>query len=162
MSNDSLRIPKQLVRVEVRDARGHMQKADVYLAAASPTGDGRERLQDLLIERRFLPTRSGGNFCFISRDHILWVRLNLMEAIDELDPEAEGSNGSVSAGIKIELDDGSILRGGIRYLRPKTSRRVGDYLEGLPPFFPLRTPEDLYLVNRERIINVVPIDEVTP
>jgi hypothetical protein len=160
--SQTLKIPKSLVDVELRDSRGRELAAAVYLAEAVPSGDRRERLQDLLTSRRFVPLRRPEGFSFIARDHVMWLRLDLMSAIDELDPEAEGGAGSVSAGIELTLDDGTMLRGGIRYLLPRTSRRVGDYLEGLPPFFPLRTPNHLFLVNRDRVVQVVPIDEVTP
>ena len=160
MSNESLRIPKHLVEVEIKDARGVERSASVYLASASANGGRPERLQDVLRERRFLPLRENGSFCFISREHIDWLKMDVIAAIDEFDPEAEGNAGSVSAGVKLELEDGTLLLGGIRYLLPKPARRVGDYLEGLERFFPLRTPDYLYLINRDRIVQVIPIDEV--
>lgn len=160
MSNSSLRVPKHKVEVELRDTAGEVREVEVYLAE-SGAEERRERLQDLLANRRFVPVRHADELSFISREHVTWLKLDLISAIDELDPEAEGNVGSVSAGISVVFDDGTSLDGGIRYLLPRTSRRVGDYLESLPQFFPLRTPDWLYLVNRDCIVRVTPVDEVT-
>ncbi len=161
MSNQSLKVPKYEVEVQLRDSAGEVRTVHVYLAEINGTEERRERLQDLLEGRRFVPVRHFDELSFISREHVSWLKLDLIAGIDELDPEAEGNVGSVSAGIRVTFDDGSSLDGGIRYLLPRTSRRIGDYLEGLPRFFPLRTPEWLYLVNRDRLVRVTPVDEVT-
>ncbi len=162
-------IPKDTVEAEVRDTRGRVRRISLFLAAYNPDQPG-ERLRDLLDERRFLPIRISAEakeldpkhpgFELLSRDHLVWLRLDLLQAFEELDGEAEGDEESVAAGVRIDLDDGSSLEGGIRYLLPCEGRRVGDYLETLPPFFPVRTPDYLYLVRRDRVVSVVPVDEV--
>lgn len=162
-------IPKDTVEAEVRDKRGRVRRIYLFLAASNQEGE-RQRLRDLLEERRFLPVKIAPSekehdpkhpgFELLSRDHVVWMRLDLLQAIDEIDLEAEGAADSVAAGVRIDLDDGSSLEGGIRYLLPSDGRRVGDYLERLPAFFPVRTPDHLYLVRRDRVVSVLPVDEV--
>lgn len=158
----SLKIPKHAVGVETCDSRGNKRRLEIYLAQPATPEERGERLQDLLRERQFVPARAGGSLEFLSTRHLMWVRLELIAALDELDPQAEYADGSVSALVKVSLEDGSDLVGGMRYLMPAGWRRIGDYLESLPGLFPLRTPEWLYLVNKDRVIRVVPIDEVSP
>ena len=158
--SDSLRVPKQAVSIQLRDARGVEHSASIYLADNAAADERRERLQDVLLSRRFIPVASGGAFAFVHRDHILWVRLDLIAAFDELDHDAEGAEGSVAVGVRIELLDGSVVEGGMRYLRPADSRRVSDHLESLPCFFTVQTPDWLYVINRDGVIRLVAVDEV--
>jgi hypothetical protein len=162
-------IPKSTVDAEIRDSRGRVRVVQFFLATEGE--QHRERLQDVLNARHFLPIRvvrllgldqTGvrTGFELLNRDHVIWVRLDIFTAIDELDLEAEGADGSVSARVRLLLDDGSDLEGGLRYLLPSESRRVGDYLETLPPYFPVRTQDHLYLVRRDRVVAVTPLDEV--
>lgn len=162
MDERDLLIPKSATAVELRDHRGLVQRCAVFLSAPGAPSDRGERLQDVLANRRFVPVQHEGQVRFLSNRHVVWIRLDLLAALDELDPEAEGAEGSQSASVHLELDDGSQLSGVLRYFLPRTSRRVGDYLASLPAFFPLRTEDWLYLVNRERVLSVVPLEERRP
>jgi hypothetical protein len=158
MSAELLKIPKELIEVRLQDSRGESHDGSLFV---SESHQQRERLQDMLSWRKFVPLRmTDGQVKFFSRQHITWIRTDLIDAFGELDPEAEANRSSVCAGMIVELDDGRRVSGAVRYLRPDVSRRVSDYLEALTPFFPLRTSQWLYLVNRDRIVSVTPIDEV--
>lgn len=159
MDDRDLYIPKSATMVELRDHEGALHRCKVFLQEAVKAGDRGERLQDVLANRRFLPIQHEGGVRFVSNRHVLWVRVDLLAALDELDPEAEGGEGSASAHVSLALDDASHLDGTLRYFLPRTGRRVGDYLNTLAPFFPLRTDDFLYLVNRERVVGVVPLSE---
>ena len=54
------------------------------------------------------------------------------------------------------LEDHAAYAGGVRYFMPPAFRRVSDYLESLEPFFPVRTPDFLYLVNRNALAAISP------
>jgi hypothetical protein len=171
MNTALLVVPKHTVDVEIRDARGRVRKVELFLAGDETTAP-KERLQDLLQLRRFIPARTPGSgeahtetgdlrakIEFLSREHVLWVRLDLMTAIDELDLEAESAAESVNARVSLALDDGTTLEGVLRYLLPSGARRLGDYLEGLSAYFPLRTDDHLYLVRRDRVVAVSSLQE---
>jgi len=158
MSADVWIVPKDAVGVEIMDARGATHFGVLYLSAL---GGERENLQSLLSTRRFVPLRGpDGKMEMINRDHVIWVRIDLLTALDELDLEAEDAAGSRSASLHLELYDGSALDGVVRYLRPSDSQRLSDYLETVGAYFPLRTADHVYLVNRDRVLSVTPVTEV--
>ena len=161
MSSEKYRIPKHSVSIDLLDSSGNQRSVEVFIADMCAKEDRRERVRDILGDRHFIPVREDDQFSFVSRRHITWLRIDLMAAFDELDPEAERSEGSVTAGVKVELEDGTTVEGGLRYLLPRQSRRVSDYLERIDGFVPIRTPDWLYLVNVDRVVRIVPIDEVT-
>lgn len=155
-----LRIAKSTVDVEVRDTRGEVRRVQVYVTDGI-VQDGRgERLQDIFRARPFIPVRYGKKLEFISGNHLSWIRMDVISALDELDPEAEQTDGSVFASVRMQLEDGSFIDGGLRYFLPQPSRRLVDYLTVLPQWVPLRTAEWLYLINRQRVVRVIPLDEV--
>lgn len=153
-----LKIPKYTLEVDVRSARGVERKLSVYVAEAL-TVDGRsERLQDIFASRKFIPVRADGKLELIAVAHIDWIRLDLIGALDELDPQAEQEQGASAAVVQIELLDGAIIEGGVRWFLPVTMRRVADYFATAPCWVPVRTPDFLYLVNRDRIARVIPVE----
>lgn len=160
MQATQLKIPKYTVEVDLRSIRGAVGKASVFVAE-SMTVDGRsERVQDIFDTRRFIPIRTeGGRLELISTAHVSWIRLDLISALDELDPQAEYEAGAAAAAVKVELEDGSVLEGGVRYFMPAGMRRVQDYFSTAPRWVPVRTPDFLYLVNRDRIVRVVPLED---
>lgn len=172
MKPEQLVIPKYTVSAEIRDTGGRIRSVELYLSEQD-TGDApRERLQDILAARQFIPARQVRDsrigdapnqtprFTLLNKEQVVWLRLDLLQAIDEIDIEAEGADESISAGVRIDLTDGSELEGSVRYLLPSGARRLGDYLETLPEFFPVRTPDYLYLVHRDSVIAVTPAEEV--
>jgi hypothetical protein len=158
MQAAQLKIPKYTVEVDIKSSRGVEFKVAVYVAEEM-TVDGRsERLQDIFTSRKYVPVRVEGKHELINTAHVEWLRIDLISALDELDPQAEQELNAVSAGVKIELEDGSLIEGGLRYFLPIGMRRVGDYFETAPPWIPVRTPDHLYLINRDRIVRVVPAE----
>ncbi len=159
MSESEYLVRKQTVQVEVCELGGRVTRGEIFLAGYSGPEARGERLSDVLAARRFVPVRGDDGLRFISNHHVVWARMELLEAIDELDPETEGAEGTATANVKVELVGGQTLAGGVRYLRPAGARRLVDYLATLEPFFPLRTEDWLYLVNREHLSSVVALDE---
>jgi hypothetical protein len=153
-----LKIAKYTVEVEIRTSRGEEKKVGVFVAEEL-TVDGRsERLQDILDTRKFVPVQSDSGVELYSSAHIDWLRLDVMDGLDELDPQAERGLGASSVVAELELEDGSVLEGLIRYYMPPGMRRLADFLQTTARWIPLRTSEHLYLVNRDRIVRVVPVE----
>lgn len=151
-------IPKERVSVEICSARGDLSRGEVFLRAPQE-GDRGERLLDVLAERWFIPLKTPEKMVFVATRHVSWVRLDLLAAIDELDPEAEDDETCCIARIVVELVDGAKLTGTMRYTARRQSRRLGDLLERLPQFFPLRTDDWLYLVSAACVASVTPLEE---
>jgi hypothetical protein len=153
-----LKIPKYTVDVEVKTSNGEQKHIGVYVAEEL-TVDGRsERLQDIFDTRRFVPVQTDSGFELYSSSHVTWLRLDLIGALDELDPQAEQAFGASSVAVSIELEDGAKLRGTVRYYMPPGMRRMADYLQTASRWIPLRTADHLYLVNRDRVVRVVPME----
>lgn len=158
MSALVLVVAKAPVPVELRDSRGRQHAGELYVAADAQE---RESLQSILLGRLFVPVKSpSGATEMMHRDHLLWVRIDLLTALDELDSEAETASESRTARLRFTFVDGTTLEGTVRYLRPTDSQRVSDYLQTIPAYFPVTTADHVYLVNRDRVMSVAPIQEV--
>jgi hypothetical protein len=151
-------IPKERVSVEICSSQGGLSRGEVFLR---PPQEGRgERLLDVLAERWFVPLSTPDNkMVFVATRHIAWVRIDLLAAIDELDPEAEDDASSCVARVVVELMDGTKVEGTMRYVAPHNARRLGDHLERLPQFFALRTDDWLYLISAASVATVTPLEE---
>lgn len=160
MTTPALLVLKDTVSVELRDASGRQLSGELYVTSGATE---RESVQSVLNRRRFVPVRSaGGSVSLLQRDHLLWASLDLLTALDELEPEAETATESRTVGVRVTFRDGTSLDGSVRYLRPAESRRLSDYLESAPAFLPVRTADRLYLVNRDQLISVAPTHEALP
>lgn len=157
MSDRDMIIPKERVSVEICSSQGALARGEVFLR---PPQEGRgERLLDVLAERWFVPLSTPEKMVFMATRHIAWVRIDLLAAIDELDPEAEDDDASCIARVIVALMDGTKIEGTMRYVAPPNARRLGDHLERLPQFFALRTDDWLYLVSAAAVASVTPLEE---
>jgi hypothetical protein len=151
-------IAKERVSVEICSSRGDLSRGEVFLRAPQDGGRG-ERLLDVLAERGFIPLQTPSKIIFIATRHVAWARIDLLAAIDELDAEAEDDENSCVARVVIELLGGARVEGTIRYVAPAPVRRLGDHLERLPQFFPLRTNDWVYIVSTASVASVTPLEE---
>ena len=155
---DEMIIRKDTVRVELCSSHGALSRGEVFLRSGDGVDRG-ERLLDVLAERWFMPVKTADKLMFVATRHIAWIRIDLLAAIDELDPEAEDDEQSCTARVVVEMEDASKIEGLLRYALPPNARRLGDYLEKLPSFFPLRTDDWLYLVSSTCVAGVTPLEE---
>jgi hypothetical protein len=151
-------IKKETVAVELCTVRGDVRRGSVFLRPTDGADRG-ERLLDVLSQRWFVPLKTEEKLIFIATRHLAWARLDLLAAIDELDPEAEGDENSAEAKVIVEMLDGKKIEGMVRYSLPNQQRRLGDYLEKLESFFPLRTEDHVYLLSSTCVASVVPLEE---
>ena len=157
---DEMVIHKETVRVELCSTHGALSRGEVFLRAPGDVGADRgERLLDVLAERWFVPLKTPEKLLFVATRHVAWARIDLLAAVDELDPEAEDDEQSCTARVVVEMADGNKVEGVLRYAAPPQQRRLGDYLEKLPSFFPVRTDDWLYLVSSASVASVTPIEE---
>src|SRR5688500_20393039 len=105
-------IKKETVAVELCTVRGDVRRGAVFLRPTEGADRG-ERLLDVLAQRWFVPLKTEEKLIFIATRHLAWARLDLLAAIDELDPEAEGDENSCEARVIVEMLDGKKLEGQI-------------------------------------------------
>jgi hypothetical protein len=153
----SFRIEKDTLRVEACDVFGRSREAEVFLALDPTQMRRTERLQDVFSDRGFVPLRADGKVEIVSARHIAYFKLDLLCALDELDPEVEQGDVSIS-NVEVYVEGGGCIGGVLRYLMPDGQRRLVDWLATNPPWIKLRTPEWLYLIPRDRVVRVVPLD----
>ena len=158
MNDQTVVTVKETVHVEYCTARGVVSRGDLFLRPLDANSRG-ERLLDVLSERAFIPLRAAEGLVFLATRHLAWVRLDLLAAFDELDPEAEDDADSVVARVVVELAQGAALEGTLRFALPAMTRRLGDYLERVSPFFPLRTDDWIYLVSAAQVASITPLSE---
>lgn len=152
----SLKIPKRKVEVQLCDEQGRIHRGDIFLSQNETSGASCQRVQDLLKDRKFLPVRQNEKVWFIQSKRISWVKIPLLAAAAELDRHVETSLEASVNGVTVELIDGSRVRGKLRFILPNSERRLGDYIEKYEGFMPVRTDDELYLVNVEKVIRFIP------
>lgn len=151
-------IKKETVAVEMATTRSEVFRGEVFLRPRGDEDRG-ERLLDVLAQRWFVPLKTAERMMFVATRHLAWVRLDLLAAIDELDAEAEDDESSSVARVLITMEDGTRVEGSVRYALPAPMKRLGDYLEKLESFFPVRTDDHVYLLNSACVLTVVPLEE---
>lgn len=154
----NLRIDKEIVQVDVADATGRERRLDVFVKQDLTVEGGTERLQDVFAARRFIPVRDGSVLELLSAAHVVYFKLDLIAALDELDPEVEHATGSKSLRVRADLEQGPSIEGVIRYFMPPGHNRLVDYLATAPRWVLVRTPDWIYFINRDRVRRVVPLE----
>ena len=157
-SEEQMVIRKDTVPVELATARGEIVRGEIFVRPHEGADRG-ERLLDVLSQRWFVPVKTPEKLVFVAVRHLAWVKLELLAAIDELDPDAENDDTSCRAHVICECIDGTRIDGNVRYALPAPARRVGDYLEHLPNFFPISTEDFVFLVNSACVVSVTPLEE---
>ena len=151
-------IRKETVAVEICTEKGTFIRGEVFVRPHEGTDRG-ERLLDVLAQRWFVPVKTPERLLFVAVRHVAYVKLDLLSAIDELDPDAENDLNGCVAQVIVELVDATRLEGRVRYTLPPPARRVGDYLEHLPMFFPVTTDDFVYLVSSTCVMSVTALEE---
>lgn len=151
-------IRKETVAVEMATTRNELLRGEVFLRPMGDEDRG-ERLLDVLAQRWFVPLKTPERVIFVATRHLAWARLDLLAAIDELDAEAEDDESSSVARVLVTMADGTRVEGSVRYSLPAPTKRLGDYLEKLESFFPVRTDDHVYLMNSACVLTIVPLEE---
>lgn len=126
---------------------------EVFLAEYAEDHPGPERVHDLLNGREdFFPLLgSDERLHVLSRRAVRWVRVWI--AGDAIDLDVAGE--PLVKHVAVQLDDGSVERGSVRYVAPDARSRVQDYFNDAPGFLPVFQDGCVLLVNRDRIASIL-------
>jgi hypothetical protein len=155
------RIPKEAVDVELRVEGGLALAGQVFATSVVPHHSGPERVLDMLNreDHPYLPVRGEQDAVLVHKDRVVRVRslderdcrLTFADSVDQDQVRvrlllAGGESRAAAAGE--ELDGIIVLEG------PPERRRLLDYLNAAPRFFPLVREDGAWLVNQDFLVSV--------
>jgi hypothetical protein len=148
-----LRVPKRRALAEVLLPGGTSRRIALFLAEAASGHAGPERPFDLLNGGAdFVPAldEASGEMTFLNRAGLVAVRVDAaLEADAGEDPTIPTEHE-----VEVLLEDGSVLRGLVSYLRPPDHARLVDFLNDGAPFFRLIEERGVALVNKRHVARV--------
>jgi hypothetical protein len=155
------RVPKDPVEVDLQIEGGVRMRGSVFVSQQAESHPGRERVLDLLNKagRAYLPIESETETRLVHKDRIVLIRtLDERDCRLTLDEPGEHPEipvrlclaGGASAGTagSIAMDGNVIVEG------PPERRRLLDYLNEAPRFFPLVREDGVYLVNQSFVVHL--------
>ena len=154
-------VPKDSVEVDLQIEGGVRMRGAVFVSQQAETHEGRERVLDLLnkARRTYLPMQSEGETKLIHKDRIVMIR-SLDERDCQLTLEGPGDHPEIPvrlclAGGASSGTAGSIaMEGNVIVEGPPERRRLLDYLNEAPRFFPLVRDDGVYLVNQSFVVHL--------
>jgi hypothetical protein len=148
------RIEKQRVLARLTLTTGSTVSGCFFVAGATPTRAGRERVGDLLnANSGFFPFQgSDGMTALYNREHVVVVALPPGVSEAELDPGYEVATRRVAS---ILLSTGMRVEGEVAVYKPAGRDRLSDFTHNQEQFWYLVTGERTLLVNRAHIVELV-------
>ena len=148
------RIEKQRVFARLTLTTGATVAGCFFVAGATPTRAGRERIGDLLnAQPGFFPFQSAdGTTALYNRQHVVVVALPPGVSEAELDPGYAVATRRVAS---ILLSTGTWVEGEVAVYKPAGRDRLSDYAGGQEQFWYLVTGERTLLVNRDHVVELV-------
>jgi hypothetical protein len=149
-SSSEFRVEKKHRDAVITLTSGACVTGHFFLAPASPTIDGPERLCELLNdETGFFPFETeGGDTVLYNRDHIVTVEV--------FDDEARRDPGYAIARartVSLRLSNGQRLDGSVRVYRPPGHGRLSDWARHGPRFRYVEGEHATFLVNVDHIVD---------
>ena len=158
---DEYRIPKREISAQVTLPGIGMLTLTLFLADRAQSHAGDELPSDLVNGKEdFFPARHPeGRVGFLHRDTLISMTVAAEEEFghDIVRAEDLAPNEAQSSRVEVLLEDGSHLRGTIVYLLPAGQCRLQDTLNVDSRFLLLRDGEHAHLVNKRRVVRVLPI-----
>jgi hypothetical protein len=150
LQSSELRIEKQRSDAVIILANGASVAGHFFLAQASPTSSGRERVGELLNgESGFFPFEDeDGDTVLYNREHVVTV-----EVFDEEARRDAGYGVARERRVSLSLSNGQQLRGTVRVYRPEGRDRLSDWARHAPRFRYLETTYSTFLVNVDHIVD---------
>jgi hypothetical protein len=144
------RVDKHRTDAVVMLSNGTSVTGHFFLAQASPTINGRERVGDLLnAELGFFPFEDdGGRTVLYNRDHVITV-----EVFDDEARRDAGYAVAASRTVWLSLSNGQRLQGTVRVYRPEGLDRLSDWARHGPRFRYVETTYSTFLVNIDHIVD---------
>ena len=156
MDTSEFRVEKLRADAVITLANGTSVTGHFFLAQASATHGGRERVGELLnSESGFFPFEDdGGHTVLYNRDHVVVVRLTDDEA--RWDP---GYAVATARDVTISLSNGGGLRGSVRVYRPEGRDRLSDWARHGERFRYIETADAEFIVNVDHIVDAREVTE---
>ena len=147
----AFRVEKYRSDAVIRLTNGAAMIGHFFLAKASPTSTGRERVAELLnSESGFFPFESqGGETVLYNRDHVVCVELS--------DDEASRDSGygvATARSVSVLLSNGLHIQGMVRVYRPEGRDRLSDWARHGPRFRYIETTHATFIINADHVVYV--------
>jgi hypothetical protein len=144
------RVEKQRCNAVVMLTNGACVPGHFFLAKASATSTGTERLGELLnAETGFFPFEDeGGETVLYNRDHVISV-----EVFDDEVRRDAGYGVARSRVVSLSLSNGQRLQGSVRIYRPEGHERLSDWARHGQRFRYLETTYSTFLVNIDHVVD---------
>jgi hypothetical protein len=145
----AFRVEKYRSDAVVRLTNGAAVIGHFFLAKASPTSTGRERVAELLnSESGFFPFENqNGQMMLYNRDHVVCVEVSDDEA--SRDP---GYGVATARTVSVLLSNGLHIQGTVRVYRPEGRDRLSDWARHGPRFWYLETAHATLIINADHIV----------
>lgn len=149
VESSAFRVEKQQADAVIALTSGSCVTGHFFLAQASPTITGRERVGELLnAESGFFPFEDeGGNTVLYNRDHVVTV-----EVFDDEARRDPGYPIATARTVSLLLSNGQRLRGTVRVYRPAGRDRLSDWARHGPRFRYVEGEHATFLVNVDHIV----------
>lgn len=157
--SEEYRVPKFRLPVGVTTVGGPAGEPLVlHLSERSERRVGRERPSDLLNGRQsFLPVSGPDDVSrLLARSALLVLSVPVEAEGGAGEDDAVETDGCCTERVEVLLENGLRLSGTVSYVQPPGRRRLLDYLNGSEGFLALREGEKVHLVNKGRIVHVLP------
>ena len=149
--SSQFRIEKYRAHAVITLTSGAAVMGHFFLAEASPTLPGRERVAELLnSESGFFPFEDErGETVLYNRDHIVSVEVS--------DDEAQRDSGygvATARAVSILLSNGKHIQGSVRVYRPEGRDRLSDWARHGPRFRYIETAHTTFVINIDHIVHL--------
>jgi hypothetical protein len=155
------RIPKREVSAEV-SLLGHPRKVvKLFLHEQAESHAGPERPSDLLNGPwDFFPAiESPGKLVLLHRSAVLAISVAAESEFPDGEPPPDSREGEGAAEMRVEviLQDGSTIRGKVRFVMPEGRNRLIDFINTQERFLTVREENLARLINKRRIVRIAVI-----
>ncbi|MDF1562151.1 MAG: hypothetical protein P1V51_03860 [Deltaproteobacteria bacterium] len=153
---EAYRVPKTKVQATLGLAGREARQVSIFLAHQAERHAGPERPSDLLEGEAtfFACVDAEDGFVLIQREAVAFLKVATEVELgsDHLPAEDLGASSAQAVPVTVMLEDDRPLEGTVVFLLPDAQQRLQDYLNVSGTFFPLRAGEEIYLVNKRRIL----------
>lgn len=155
---DQYRVPKRQVVAEVVLFGQPGTRVTLFLGENAESHAGPERPSDLLngASDFIAATETSGGYILLRRDALTCVSVPAASEFGSEGDRAEELAAAQATSMQVEttLEDGSKVRGTIRYLMPEGRSRLIDFLNLREAFLTLRDGDRALLINKQRIARI--------
>ncbi len=153
---EAYRVPKKRIEATLGLPGRVPRSVAIFLALSAEHHAGAERPSDLLDgEASFVAVIDGEDgFVLVQREAVAYLRVAAEVELgsERLPAEDLGASSAQAVAVEVMFEDEVVIEGTVVFLLPDAQQRLQDFLNGEGKFFPLRAGDDIYLVNKQRIL----------